>query len=131
MDLGQRSAQRLASLALAFASLLALATGPGLAGQASGAEPLPVLACVDDPDPYLATSNFVIGRQFESEPAIVAFRRDSDEDSALELAEVRDVGAIYGLAYDAARERLYAGAFHKRNSHHGPSGPGAVLSCAA
>ncbi len=37
-----------------------------------------------------------------------------------------NVGTTWGLAYDSARNRIYAAAFMKRHSGFGPGGPGAI-----
>lgn len=42
------------------------------------------------------------------------------------LATEQQVGAVYGLAYDARRKQLYAAAYHKRGVPFGPGGPGAI-----
>ncbi len=132
-----RKQDRQWTMTLVFGLLLALPIAWTLPARVAGKAPaqidpelLPLPTCREVEDPFLATTNFVIGRQFEREPAILAFRGDSDEDSAIGLATVREVGAVYGLAVDAARARIYAGAYHKRNSHHGPAGPGGVYEVA-
>ncbi|MCB0217599.1 MAG: VWA domain-containing protein, partial [Chloroflexi bacterium] len=99
-----------------------------LAPPRAAADPLPILACESAPDPYLATTNFVIGRSFDREPAVIAFHGGDSEATAIELADIGAVGAVYGLAYDAKRERLYAAAYHKRNSKFGPLGPGGIYA---
>lgn len=63
-------------------------------------------------------------------PAILAFTdtlRD-DRSGTLTLATQDQVGAVYGLAYDAPRGRLYAAAFHKRSTAFGPGGPGQIYA---
>ena len=35
---------------------------------------------------------------------------------------------VYGLAYDRAKDVLYAAAFHKRNMEFGPLGPGGIYA---
>lgn len=82
-------------------------------------------------NPYFAVTNLV----FEGDegggdavPAVLAFR-DTDQDDpalAVPLATRGQVGAVYGLAYDAARGHLYVGAYHKRAAYFGPGGPGQI-----
>lgn len=42
------------------------------------------------------------------------------------LDEIGDIGAAYGLAWQATRQRMYLGAYHKRYSGFGPAGPDAI-----
>ena len=97
---------RLAALAAIGTALFSVLPGPTWRSPGSiglQTATLSLQACAEAPDPYLATTNFVIGRGFDREPAVLAFRSDSSEDSAVELADIGAVGAVYGLAYDARR----------------------------
>lgn len=80
------------------------------------------------PDPWLVTTLFARGQSFDAEPAVMAFHDtpNDDEREHIELADMRRVGNTYGLAYDAVRDVVYAGAFHKRNTALGPLGPGGI-----
>ncbi len=82
-------------------------------------------ACLTD-NPFFATSKFARGETFDDEPAVVAFRDSPDDSGHFDLARVGDLGAVYGIAYDPAKDLLYAGAYHKRNARYGPLGPGGV-----
>ena len=42
------------------------------------------------------------------------------------LDEIDGIGAAYGLAWQATRQRMYLGAYHKRYSGFGPAGPDAI-----
>lgn len=44
----------------------------------------------------------------------------------VELAEVQETGAIYGMAWQSTRNRIYVGAYHKRYSGFGANGPDAI-----
>lgn len=44
----------------------------------------------------------------------------------VEVAEVQETGAIYGMAWQSTRNRIYAGAYHKRYSGFGANGPDAI-----
>ncbi len=62
------------------------------------------------------------------EPSVLALDDTATDDlgAHVTLATQGQVGAIYGLAQDLARNQLYAGAFHKRGTFFGPGGPGGV-----
>ncbi len=81
-------------------------------------------------NPYFATTNFahVTSVRAPDEPAVIAFNDTMTNDPNLHitLATQAQVGAVYGLAFDAPRERLYAAAYHKRSTAFGPGGPGQV-----
>ena len=109
-----------------------------LAGRAAAVPSQPAAATPDSlpaacgsPNPYLVTARFVNhlnGGELASEPVVFAFR-DTLDDSAshrVPLATYAQVGTVYGLAYDAAREQVYAGAFMKRGSLFPPGGPGVI-----
>lgn len=42
------------------------------------------------------------------------------------LADANEIGATYGLAYQASSKSVFASAFAKRKADYGPSGPGAI-----
>lgn len=44
------------------------------------------------------------------------------------LATKADTGAVYGIAYDRARGRVFSAAYAKRGSGYGPGGPGAIYA---
>ncbi len=79
-------------------------------------------------NPILATSCYVRGTTFDTEPAIVTFQDTPDDSGHGVLATVGQVGATYGYAFDPGRELLYAAAYHKRTSKFGPLGPGGVYA---
>lgn len=83
------------------------------------------------PNPYLATSRFVdhlAGGSLATKPVVFAFRDSLDDarDHRVALATYAQVGSVYGLAYDAVRQQLYAAAFMKRGNLFPPGGPGAI-----
>lgn len=83
------------------------------------------------PNPYLVTTRFVdhfAGGDLGPEPAVVAFLDTLDDAAAhrVPLATYGEVGTVNGLAYDAVRRQLYAGAFMKRGGLFPPGGPGAI-----
>jgi len=82
-------------------------------------------------NPYFAVANFTYAdsdRAPAGEPAIIAFSDTAAENpqSHLALATQGEVGAVYGLAYDAAHGHLYAASYHKRSTAFGPGGPGQI-----
>jgi Mg-chelatase subunit ChlD len=109
---------------------------PGPLGDAAALVPAaPAAAALQDTQPIcapenpgLATSLFVRGTSFGNEPAVISFRDSPDNTSVRPLASVRQVGAVYGLAYDARSAVLFAGAFFKRNSPFGPLGNGGLYA---
>lgn len=44
----------------------------------------------------------------------------------VELAEIQETGAIYGMAWQSTRNRVYVGSYHKRYSGFGANGPDAI-----
>ena len=64
--------------------------------------------------PYQATGNHFSGTTPTSQYAAVS------------NANFASIGAAYGVAHQSTRQRLYVGAFHKRHSGFGPSGPDAI-----
>ncbi len=90
-----------------------------------------VTAACGGSNPYLVTTRFsgkLASSQAAREPAVFAFRDTAADDLAQQivLATQAQVGAVYGLAYDAGRNQLYAAAYHKRGAPFGPGGPGAI-----
>jgi len=121
---GRRNRIIIAFLSLALCTVLQPLGAPLVEGTAPKQVPRPE-ACLSD-NPYLATSCYVRGKTFDNEPAIVSFRDSPDDGDHSVLATIGEVGATYGLAYDPAKDVLYAGAFHKRNSKFGRLGPGGI-----
>jgi len=77
------------------------------------------------PNPFLVTT--VLTRaNAPRDPAIVAFHDSPDNAEHIALARAAEIGAAYGIAYDAGGGVLYASAFLKRGAPFGPGGPGAV-----
>jgi Mg-chelatase subunit ChlD len=69
------------------------------------------------------------GSPVRAAAALVAFAAPLDAGGAPythSLATVAQVGAVYGLAYDAPRHQLYAAAYLKRMAWFGPGGPGQI-----
>lgn len=90
-----------------------------------------IRAGCDTFNPFFATTNFSHVADIADEPdkpAVIAFRDTANDDVDVQhvLATHEQVGAVYGLAYDAAREELYAAAYHKRSTKYGPGGPGQI-----
>jgi len=86
-------------------------------------------------NPFYATTRIPHPVLLVTEPdlsAIVAFQDRPTRDpqlnyeEQLDLASARDVGAVYGLAYDWRRRDLYAAAFHNARLDFGSGGPGAI-----
>jgi Mg-chelatase subunit ChlD len=97
-------------------------------GPASAADPAPLAeidAACDSPNPFFVTPCYALGER-GNEPALVAFHDTPNDSAHYVLADYGEVGATYGVAYDARRRHVYAAAYHKRAAPHGPGGPGAV-----
>jgi len=77
-------------------------------------------------NPFLATSLFTRGETFDGEAAVIAFHDSPSNAIQYPLARVGDVGAVWGMASDPARDVLYAAAFHRRAARFGPLGPGGI-----
>lgn len=123
----------LASRVLFTAAFCVLLLAVVLAARpvAAQAPPLDQLlsTCRTSPsNPYVITTQFPKGRSGLDEAAILAFRDSPNNTGHIPLATARQVGAVYGLAYDEQRETLYASAFHKRGVPFGPGGPGAIYA---
>ncbi|MFQ5459733.1 MAG: YncE family protein, partial [Anaerolineae bacterium] len=61
-------------------------------------------------------------------PAVIAYRDTGGAGNAdrVVLATQAQVGAVFGLAYDAEARVLYAAAYHRYSSPFGPGGPGGI-----
>lgn len=64
--------------------------------------------------PYAAT-----GHDFSGTTPTASFQ-------GVGLAAVQETGAIYGMAWQSSRNRIYVGAYHKRYSGFGANGPDAI-----
>ena len=85
------------------------------------------LAC-HSADPYVAVvlqGGWSEADRPAEEPAILLARQGLGSASPA-LVSRQALGDVYGLAYDAARGQVYAGAWHRRGGRFGPGGPGAV-----
>ena len=114
----------IAAIGIVLGTLIALAAVP--AAPSNQAVDLPE-ACLSS-NPFFATACYVRGESFDDEPAVVAFRDTPDDTEHYGLATIGQVGSVWGMAYDPAKDVLYAGAYHKRNSKFGPLGPGGVYA---
>ena len=94
-------------------------------------------------NPTLVTSEYVVGGSASTDlnngaPVVVSFpetsgaaesdptRSDHQDPSKTDLASQSEVGATWGLSYDANTNELYAAAFMKRTTGFGPGGSGAI-----
>ena len=101
---------------------------------ATRAQPAPLpdapalaLAC-QGTDPYVALAvqgGWRAEDSPETEPALLLARQALGLRSPV-LASRAQLGDIYGLAYDAPRGVVYAGAWQRMGGRFGPGGPGAV-----
>ncbi len=95
-------------------------------------------------NPIIATSCFSYGT-FDgpnaTDPAFVAWPYEADGHDfnvanstanyeADYLATINDIGAVYGLAWQPTRQKIYLGAYHKRFSGFGAAGPDAIYQFA-
>ena len=89
--------------------------------------------CLESPDQFVTScfantivSNSSISRVASSDTALVRFNTGGKTP----LANLGQVGSIYGMAYDDGNvtgvRRLFLGAFARRMTGFGPSGPGAI-----
>jgi hypothetical protein len=110
-----------ASIALALAchspALAESADWPDFGAACSSDNPYLITACYDDlldarPDP----------------PIVVAFQDTPGNGNRPHptLATERQVGSIWGLAFDSRRSAVYVAAYQKRQMRFGPGGPGAI-----
>lgn len=100
--------------------------------------------CGNSPAPTMAVSCFVFGEQNDNPDGInkdsdvlVAFpytagSNDLTNEPAVRapapthLASAKEIGSVYGLAWNPNNETIYGAAFMKRHSGFGPNGPGAI-----
>ncbi|MEZ4866465.1 MAG: SdrD B-like domain-containing protein [Caldilineaceae bacterium] len=100
--------------------------------------------CGASPSPTIATSCFVFGEQNDNAAGVnkdmdvlvsfpyTAGSTDLTNDAAMRtpspthIAAAKELGSVWGLAWDPQSERLYAAAFMKRHAGFGPNGPGAI-----
>ena len=83
------------------------------------------------PNPFLVSTRFVDdvhGGNLGAVPVVFTFRDTQDDLPAdqVPLATYAQIGATYGLAFDASRQHLYAGAYVRRGTLFPPGGPGAI-----
>ncbi len=89
-------------------------------------------------NPYLATTSFApmldgAGQAYgpawlAGQPAVVAFNDTAADDRLrhFNVAYQDQVGAVFGMAHDLARDHLYVAAYTKRLAGFGPLGPGGI-----
>ncbi len=100
--------------------------------------------CGNSPAPTLATSCFVFGEQNDNPDGVnkdhdvlVAFPYTAGSTDATNegqvsspapthLASAKEIGSVWGLAWNPRNETIYTAAFMKRHSGFGPNGPGAI-----
>ncbi|NTU80090.1 MAG: DUF11 domain-containing protein [Chloroflexales bacterium] len=95
------------------------------------------VACLSQPDQLVATReantlSFHSGSRLSQSQALdlPAVQALTAGGAGAALAAMRNVGAVYGLAYDdgraSGRERLFVAAFTKRLAGYGPAGAGGI-----
>ncbi|MEO8083671.1 MAG: vWA domain-containing protein [Ardenticatenales bacterium] len=89
-------------------------------------------------NPYLAVANHVPAMDnggqpqndawLAEQPVVIAFNDTEPEDETAHhtLAWHNEMGSVFGVASDIAREQLYVGAYLKRMTAFGPLGPGGI-----
>lgn len=91
-------------------------------------------------DPFVAASVFVTGPAFGANATRGALLKvpslasghdfiESNPNPAFQaviLSTWQSIGSVYGLAWQGRRQKLYAGAYHKRYCGFGPGGPDAI-----
>jgi hypothetical protein len=116
---------------LGMVSVVVVARSPASGAQRICAERSEIAPACGGYNPFFA----VAVQRYEttrggaaSEPAIVALHDTDPDDPTAQvvLATQAQVGTVFGMAYDATRGQLYAGAYHKRAAYFGPGGPGQV-----
>lgn len=91
---------------------------------------LPAEYCQENPDTI--TSCFVFDAydsETSEEPALITVPYNAsgnDRDQASKIAVHRQVGTVYGLAYQRTTQRIYAAAYQKRFTGFGEGGPDAI-----
>ena len=91
-------------------------------------------------NPTVATTCFVVGSQFDrTEETVISFPYNAgsgfpvsisafDQPSHSILARANQVGTTWGIAYQRETATIFVGAFLKRHTGLGPSGPGAIYA---
>jgi hypothetical protein len=84
-------------------------------------------------NPYFVAANHVFAHDDKppaGQPVLLAFNRTApgEPKAHLALATQGQIGAVYGLAYDAPRGQVYAAAYHKRSTAFGRGGPGQIYA---
>lgn len=105
--------------------------------------------CGATPAPALATSCFVFGEQNDNADGVNkdqtvlytfpygAGSTDLTNEAQVRtplpttLAQAKQIGSVWGLAWNPQRQTLYAAAFLKRHTGFGPNGPGAIYQITA
>ncbi|HRW09057.1 MAG TPA: SdrD B-like domain-containing protein [Caldilineaceae bacterium] len=100
--------------------------------------------CGNSPAPTMATSCFVFGEQNDNPDGVnkdrdvlVAFpytagstdltnEAQVSAPAPTHLAAAKEIGSVWGLAWNPRNETIYTAAFMKRHSGFGPGGPGAI-----
>lgn len=116
-------------LLLSLTSAALLAVRP--ASPPSAAQAPDLVAACGSLSPHVAVARFAPAKDEKPDPAgpaVVAVQDRLPDDLSQQrvLATQAQVGAVYGLAYDAPRRQLYASAYLKRGVPFGPSGPGGI-----
>jgi hypothetical protein len=83
------------------------------------------------PNPFLGASRFIYDVHASNRAGrtvVFAFRDTADDlpERQVALATYGQVGTVYGLAFDASRNQLYAAAYLKRGSAFPAGGPGVI-----
>lgn len=105
--------------------------------------------CGANPAPDLVVSCFVFGEQLDNPSGVnkdlpvlrrnpyTAGSTDTTNSAAVRnppstvVAQAKQLGAIWGLTWNARTQTIYAAAFLKRHVGFGPNGPGAIYQIAA
>ncbi len=123
---------------------------PGLSGQttvqfvstSATAVSLPLINATQfcENNPQLVTSCYVFGNQLSgpnnASDVLVSFPYSaggttvatSATPAPAHIAVANQIGSTYGLAFQQSTQRLFAAAYTKFNTGHGPSGPGAIYA---
>jgi hypothetical protein len=118
-------------LVIAASAVLALVATvqPGRTACAQAPVDEFVAACKNEAiNPWLVTARYLRGSSNDGDAALVAFRDSRNNTGHISLATGAQVGSLYGLAYHGRTQTVYAAAFHKRGTHFGPGGPGAIYA---
>jgi uncharacterized repeat protein (TIGR01451 family) len=110
---------------------------PGLPRVSSAASFGSAQPCLSNPDVFVTSRGantlfFPTGSRLNQSQALdlPALQSVTAGGAGAILATLRNLGAVYGLAYDdgrvSGRERLFAAAFTKRLVGYGPAGPGGI-----